>query len=131
MPSERTTTLFIPLVVLLLIYIVSIVFFHLVEGWSFLDAAYFTTMSISTVGYGDIIPKTELGKLGAIVLIFSGVSVAFYVISHLGVLREKKVDPHIQKRIDVLKSITALHTTNVKKGELKRIKKKIQGVKFS
>jgi len=32
--------------------------YHFVEGWPYLDAAYFSVMTISTVGYGDITPVT-------------------------------------------------------------------------
>jgi voltage-gated potassium channel len=120
-----------PIVILVLIYIVSIVFFHFVEDWTYLDAAYFTTMSITTVGYGDVAPDTDIGKLGAMALVFAGVSIAFYIISHLGLLREKKVDPHIQKRLEVLRSITLLQSKKIKKGDARRLRKKIQGVKFS
>jgi voltage-gated potassium channel len=35
---------------------------------NFFDAFYFTTISITTVGYGDITPKTDAGKL---IIIFS------------------------------------------------------------
>ncbi|ACX72164.1 Ion transport 2 domain protein [Methanocaldococcus vulcanius M7] len=35
---------------------------------NFFDAFYFTTISITTVGYGDITPKTDMGKL---IIIFS------------------------------------------------------------
>lgn len=49
--------------------------YHFVEGWSYLDAAYFSVMTISTVGYGDITPVTTIGKLFTI----------FYVLCGLGV----------------------------------------------
>jgi voltage-gated potassium channel len=127
----RRYSLVNPIVVLAFLYVLSIIFFHFVEGWSYLDAVYFTTITITTVGYGDIAPVTDLGKIGAIALVFAGISLAFYVISHLGLLREKKVDPHIQKRLEVLRSITMLQSKKIKKGEIKEIKKKIQGVKFT
>ena len=130
MPSDQPTFLN-PFIVLVLLYIVSIVFFHFVEGWSFLDAAYFTTITITTIGYGDIVPVTPLGKIGVIALVFAGVSTAFYVISYLAVYREKAVDPHIQKRLRILQSMTSLHSRKMDKEDLTRIKKKIQGVKFS
>jgi hypothetical protein len=118
-------SLTIPIVILGIIYVISILFFHLVEGWNFLDAAYYTTVTLATVGYGDFHPNTDLGKIGAIVLIFTGVSTALYVITHLGLLREKTIDPHIQRRLQVLRNLTALQTGEVDSSQLRRIKDKI------
>ncbi len=42
---------------------------------SVLDAAYFTIITISTVGYGDIVPITPIAKIFVIILIISGLSV--------------------------------------------------------
>lgn len=50
----------------------STVFFHLVEGWSWLDAYFFTVVTLSTVGYGSLVPATAIGKIAATVLIFTG-----------------------------------------------------------
>jgi voltage-gated potassium channel len=121
--TERS--LIIPIVVLLILYFVSIAFFHYVEGWSYLDAAYFTTSTISTVGYGDITPHTDYGKLGSIALTFVGVGLALYVITHLGMLREKKIDPHVKRRLEILKSFT-MASTGLNSHELKKLKKKIK-----
>lgn len=125
MPTTTAKSLIIPLVILALIYVVSILFFHIVEGWNYLDAAYYTTVTIATVGYGDFTPQTSLGKLGAMLLIFIGVSVALYVITHLGVLRERTIDPHVQRRLEVLRNLTALQTGEMEKKELKKIRKKM------
>lgn len=126
MPTSTDKNLVIPLVILALIYVVSIVFFHFVEGWSFLDAAYYTTVTIATVGYGDFTPKTSLGKIGAMILIFSGVSTGLYVITHVGLIRERTIDPHVQRRLEILRNLTALQTGGMKKDEIKRIKEKMQ-----
>ncbi len=42
---------------------------------SFIDAAYFTIITISTVGYGDIVPITAIAKIFVMILIISGLSV--------------------------------------------------------
>jgi len=47
--------------------------FMIVEGHSPLDAAYFTFVTITTVGYGDISPVSPAGKWLTIVLILGGV----------------------------------------------------------
>lgn len=48
------------------------VFYHWVEGWDFLDAAYFSVITIATVGYGDLTPQTALGKLFTIFYVLCG-----------------------------------------------------------
>jgi voltage-gated potassium channel len=57
----------------LLILAVGTVGFAAVEHLSILDAAYFTVVTVTTVGYGDIHPSTPLGKLLSIGLIVVGV----------------------------------------------------------
>jgi voltage-gated potassium channel len=47
--------------------------FMLIEHLSFLDALYFTLVTIATVGYGDIHPTTQTAKWFVIVLIVCGV----------------------------------------------------------
>jgi voltage-gated potassium channel len=52
---------------------VATVFYWFVEGWSLLDAAYFSVVTIATVGFGDITPHTDLGKIFTIFYIFAGI----------------------------------------------------------
>jgi voltage-gated potassium channel len=47
--------------------------FMLIEHLSFVDALYFTLVTIATVGYGDIHPTTQAAKGFAIILIVCGV----------------------------------------------------------
>jgi len=129
MPGPSDKNLLIPVFTLGIIYVVSVIFFHIVEGWSFLDAAYFTTVTLATVGYGDFTPKTSLGKVGAIILIFSGISTAFYVITNFGAIRERAIDPHVQRRLEMLRNLTALQTGHVKQEQVRKIKEKFSADK--
>lgn len=49
--------------------------FHVTEGWDWLDALYFSIVTMATVGYGDLAPQTPLGKALAIVYIVLGIGV--------------------------------------------------------
>lgn len=67
----------------------------IIEGKSLTDAFYFSIVTISTVGYGDIYPTTQLGKLLAILLIIFGVGtflgMVANVVERLITTREKQI----------------------------------------
>ncbi|MDO9631477.1 MAG: potassium channel family protein, partial [Humidesulfovibrio sp.] len=44
-----------------------------VEGLSFADALYFSVVTMSTVGYGDVVPHTGAGRVVAGIMILTGV----------------------------------------------------------
>ncbi len=48
-------------------------FYMTVEGWGFVDSLYFATVTISTVGYGDLSPETAFGRLFTIGYIVVGI----------------------------------------------------------
>ena len=74
-PSGKAAIFGALTVVALCILIGSTVFFHYQEGWAWIDAWFFTVTTISTVGYGNLVPATDLGKIATTVLIFSGIGV--------------------------------------------------------
>ena len=56
-------------------------FYHFIENWRYLDALYFSAYTITTVGYGDITPKTDTGKIFTILYLFAGVGIVLYGLS--------------------------------------------------
>ena len=60
--------------------------FYLIGGdeWSFIDSMYMTILTLSTVGFGEVHPLSEIGKLWAILLIIFGVSGFAYIVYELG-----------------------------------------------
>ena len=47
-------------------------FYRVVEGWSTVDAFYFSVTTLTTVGLGDVAPTTTFGKLFTAVYILAG-----------------------------------------------------------
>jgi len=60
---------------------VGTVAFHLLEGWSILDSLYVTAQTVTTVGFGDIAPRTALGRAFATVFMIVGVGVVLYALT--------------------------------------------------
>lgn len=56
-------------------------FYSKVEGWSLFDSLYFSVVTITTVGYGDMHPTSTLSKTFTMFLIFMGVGLGVYVIT--------------------------------------------------
>jgi voltage-gated potassium channel len=55
----------IVLMTVLLFVLLGTVTFHLLEGWSILDSLYVTAQTVTTVGFGDLTPRTAVGRLFA------------------------------------------------------------------
>ena len=80
-------------IVILIVLFGGATFYHYAEKWRYLDAIYFSAYTITTVGYGDITPKTDIGKIFTIIYVFAGVGIALYGLSliatHFVEVREK------------------------------------------
>lgn len=50
-------------------------FFSVVEGWSLVDAFYFSATTLTTVGFGEPAPTTAVGKLFTVFYIFVGIGI--------------------------------------------------------
>jgi voltage-gated potassium channel Kch len=60
---------------LLLILAMGTLFYHQVEGWSWIDSLYFSVVTLATIGYGDLTPTTTWSKIFTIGYIFLGLTV--------------------------------------------------------
>ena len=55
--------------------------FHLIEGWSILDSLYVTAQTVTTVGFGDVTPKSSHGRIFATAFMLVGVGVVLYALT--------------------------------------------------
>ena len=57
--------------------------FFFIEGFSLLDSFYLATETVTTVGYGDVTPKSPLGRVFAIAFMLIGVGTVLYSLTVL------------------------------------------------
>src|SRR5215203_5728691 len=55
--------------------------FHRLEGWSILDSLYVTAQTVTTVGFGDLAPRTPAGRAFAIVFMMVSVGIVLYALT--------------------------------------------------
>ncbi len=60
---------------------VGITGYMVIEGWSLLDAAYITILTLTTVGYEEVHPLSSTGRIFTIFLMVAGVGVMLYVLT--------------------------------------------------
>jgi len=52
------------------------VVYHSLEGWTWTTSFYFTVCTVTTVGYGDVVPSTDVSRLFTAFFALAGVSIA-------------------------------------------------------
>jgi hypothetical protein len=70
------------IIVLLWIFVGTFIFWN-IEQWTIIDSFYFSVSSLTTVGYGDLTPSSQFGRLVAALYILFGVGI---VLASLGVI---------------------------------------------
>lgn len=64
--------------------LIGTVVYHNLEGWNWITSFYFSVTTLSTVGYGDLIPSTDASRLFTACYIIAGVAIAFASLGVIG-----------------------------------------------
>ncbi|MFZ4057730.1 MAG: potassium channel family protein [Ferruginibacter sp.] len=75
--------LFIPIFMMGLTVMFGVIGYVTIENFSFFDALYMTMITITTVGFGEVHPLSESGRIFTLILIFVNLSLFTYFITLL------------------------------------------------
>jgi voltage-gated potassium channel len=79
----------------LVIVAIGTVFYSIVEDWSVIDALYFTVVTLTTIGYGDLHPTTDVSKIFTIFFILAGVS---FILGFLNFIIGRTVKERVERK---------------------------------
>ena len=103
-PNIRLTIAIFTIIVMLSI---GTVVYHNIEGWDWLDAFYFTGVTLTTVGYGDFHPTHDTSKLFTVFLAFCGIMIVFYSASVVANIYFERQQNVIEKRLRIIEKAQA------------------------
>ncbi|PID84436.1 transporter [Candidatus Gracilibacteria bacterium] len=72
------------------------IFYHFVEKFSWVDSFYFCIVTLTTVGYGDLAPKTDIGKIFTSFYILVGIGIIALFISEFA---KSNLERRLKKKI--------------------------------
>ena len=72
-----------------LLLVAGTLYFSWAEGWSIVDSLYFSSATITTLGYGDFVPTTDSTKIVATIYSLVSIPTAFIA---FGIIAEKYVE---------------------------------------
>ncbi|MEM1310953.1 MAG: potassium channel family protein, partial [Cyanobacteria bacterium P01_H01_bin.153] len=78
------------------VVVTGILWYKLIEGWTWLDAVYMSVITLATVGFAEVQPLGARGRIFTIVLILMGVVVIGYILNSFS---EALIQGHLQAGI--------------------------------
>ncbi|WP_461866376.1 potassium channel family protein [Thermococcus sp.] len=109
---RRSKFLMIAIVVMLLAFVFSL-FFMYFEKINFFDALYWAIITMATIGYGDVTPKSEGGKIVAMIAAVAGISTFTALIS---LLAESFISSSIRRMMGMHKVNFKMHYVIIGEG---------------
>ena len=58
----------------IMVLLLGTVVYRVIEDWSWVDSFYFSSVALTTVGFGDLSPSSDVSKLFTVFYIFAGIS---------------------------------------------------------
>lgn len=86
--------------------------------WTHVDSFYFSAMTLTTIGFGDLVPRTDISKIFTVFYAILGVALVLYVLGVIArwyVDRSQQFEEHEIARLRHLLNRGSLHNKDEEK----------------
>lgn len=80
--------------------VIGTVMFRILEDWTWIQSLYFSVVTLSTVGYGDLHPTTDISRLADVLYIIFGVVTVLSAFAIVGTAKLERRSEEITKKRD-------------------------------
>lgn len=87
------------LITTIIIIAVGTLVYHHLEGWNYIDSLYFSVVTLTTIGYGDFYPKTDMGKMFTVIYIIVGIGM---ILSFINTVQHHYTHMKFKERKEIL-----------------------------
>jgi voltage-gated potassium channel len=120
-----TKRIFFAFVLVALLLAIGTVFYNYAEHWSYVDSFYFSTMTLTTIGYGDLAPTTEGAKIFTSFYAIFGIGIMLYILSSVIGVFVFRQEKHMNRAISFIGRLRR-HDPDRKERELSELKKQVE-----
>ncbi|MBU2638583.1 MAG: potassium channel family protein [Nanoarchaeota archaeon] len=95
MEHKQKTKVIAAVATIIILIGIGTVVYHEMERWNYIESFYFSVISLTTIGYGDLYPTTDASRLFTAFYVLAGVATVFAALGIIGseyiTNREKQV----------------------------------------
>lgn len=107
-PADRRkvecTSIVLRVIIFAILLLGGAALYSTIEGWSLMDALYFTNYTLLTIGLGNLVPRTHLGRSLLIPYAFSGIASLGFVITAVASFTDQMRELKLKFKIEEAQS---------------------------
>ena len=84
MEIKAKTRLIAAIVTIFILLGIGTVVYHHLEGWGYISSFYFSVVSVTTIGYGDLHPTSDVSRLFTAIYLLVGVATMLAALGIIG-----------------------------------------------
>lgn len=102
METKAKTRLIAAIITIFILLGIGTLVYHHLEQWTYIESFYFSVVSVTTIGYGDLHPTTDTSRLFTAIYLLVGVAT---VITALGIIGSAYIESREQQVVTWMKKM--------------------------